>query len=79
MSEERQARILASLRELFEAIAAEARGNPSFAGKVEASLANARGKGRAYGPNCRQRRPLRTNFCTILHSILSNVISKQRW
>ncbi|MFZ0571484.1 MAG: hypothetical protein WA384_07270 [Rhodomicrobium sp.] len=41
MSEERQARILASLRELFEAIAAEARGNPSFAGKVEASLANA--------------------------------------
>ncbi len=43
MSEDRQSRILASLRELFEAIATEARGNPSFAGKVEASLANAAG------------------------------------
>ncbi len=41
MSEDRQARILASLRKLFEAIAEEARGNPSFAGKVEASLAAA--------------------------------------
>lgn len=43
MSEDRETRILATLRELFEAIAAEARGNPSFAGKVEASLANVAG------------------------------------
>lgn len=41
MSEERQARILASLRVLFEAIAEEARANATFAGKVEASFANA--------------------------------------
>ncbi len=41
MSKDRQAKILASLRELFEAIADEARRNPAFAGKVEASLANA--------------------------------------
>jgi len=43
MSDNRQARILASLRELFEAIAEEARANAAFAGKVEASLANAAG------------------------------------
>jgi hypothetical protein len=41
MSEDRQARILASLHVLFEAIAEEARANAAFAGKVEASLANA--------------------------------------
>lgn len=41
MSEDRQARILASLRVLFEAIAEEARANAAFAGKVEATLAKA--------------------------------------
>jgi hypothetical protein len=41
MSEEREAKILTGLRELFEAIAEEARANPSFAGKVEATLAHA--------------------------------------
>ena len=34
MSDDRQARILAALRELFDAIAEEVRANPSFAGKV---------------------------------------------
>ena len=43
MNEDRQARILAALRELFDAIAEEVRSNPSFAGKVQASLANAAG------------------------------------
>ncbi|MGO8954988.1 MAG: hypothetical protein ACLPWS_13125 [Rhodomicrobium sp.] len=39
MSESREAKILKSLAALFEAIAEEALANPSFAGKVEASLA----------------------------------------
>jgi hypothetical protein len=43
MNDDRQARILAALRELFDAIAEEVRSNPSFAGKVQASLANAAG------------------------------------
>lgn len=43
MSEDRQSRILTSLRELFQAVAEEARANPAFAAKVEASLANAAG------------------------------------
>ncbi len=43
MNEDRQARILAALRDLFDAIAEEVRSNPSFAGKVQASLANALG------------------------------------
>jgi hypothetical protein len=41
MSEDREAKILAGLRALFEAIAVEARDNPGFAGKVEATLAQA--------------------------------------
>ncbi len=43
MTGDRQARILAALRELFDAIAEEVRANPSFAGKVEASLAKTGG------------------------------------
>ncbi|MGO9547619.1 MAG: hypothetical protein ACLPPF_22855 [Rhodomicrobium sp.] len=43
MSEDREAKILKSLDALFRAIAEEARANPSFAGKVEATLANASG------------------------------------
>lgn len=43
MNDDRQARILAALRELFDVIAEEVRSNPSFAGKVQASLANAAG------------------------------------
>ncbi len=38
MNDDRQARILAALRELFEAIAEEVRSNPAFAGKVQACL-----------------------------------------
>ncbi len=41
MNDDRQAGILAALRDLFDAIAEEVRSNPSFAGKVQASLANA--------------------------------------
>ncbi len=41
MTSEREASILTSLHALFQAVAEEARANPSFAGKVEASLANA--------------------------------------
>jgi hypothetical protein len=43
MSDDRQKRILAALRDLFDAIAQEVRANPSFAGKIEASLASAAG------------------------------------
>jgi hypothetical protein len=42
MNEDRQARILAALRDLFEAIAEEVRSNPGFAGKVQAALANSK-------------------------------------
>ena len=42
MSEDHEAKILASLHSLFQAIAEEARGNPAFAGKIEACLANAK-------------------------------------
>jgi hypothetical protein len=38
MNDDRQARILAALRDLFETIASEVRSNPAFAGKVMASL-----------------------------------------
>ncbi len=40
---DREANILTSLQALFQAIAEEAQANPSFAGKVEATLAGARG------------------------------------
>jgi hypothetical protein len=43
MNDDRQARILTALRELFDAIAEEVRSNPSFAAKVQASLASAAG------------------------------------
>ncbi len=43
MNDERQTKILAALRDLFDAIAEEVRTNPSFAGKVQASLAVAAG------------------------------------
>jgi hypothetical protein len=38
MNEDRQARILAALRELFETVAGEVRSNPAFASKVHAAL-----------------------------------------
>jgi hypothetical protein len=41
MNDDRQARILAALRDLFEAIAVEVRSNPSVAGKVQAALTGA--------------------------------------
>jgi hypothetical protein len=53
MSDDRQTKILAALRDLFDAIAQEVRANPSFAGKIQASLANAAGLAkttRAPGP-----------------------------
>ncbi len=49
MNEDRQARILAALRDLFDAIAEEVRANSSFAGKVQASLAGAAGLANAAG------------------------------
>ena len=49
MSDDRQAKILAALRDLFDAIAQEVRANPSFAGKIQASLANAAGLAEATG------------------------------
>jgi hypothetical protein len=49
MSDDRQTRILAALRDLFDAIAQEVRANPSFAGKIEASLANAAGLAKVTG------------------------------
>jgi hypothetical protein len=47
MSDDRQTKILAALRDLFEAIAGEVRANPSFAGKVQASLAHTAGLAKA--------------------------------
>jgi hypothetical protein len=41
MSENREAKLLARLRALFEAVAEEVRANPTFAAKAEASLAHA--------------------------------------
>jgi hypothetical protein len=38
MNDDRQARIIAALRDLFDAIAIEVRSNPAFAGKVQAAL-----------------------------------------
>ncbi len=55
MSDDRQTRILAALRDLFDAIAQEVRANPSFAGKIQASLANAAGLAKAAGAS-RSRR-----------------------
>jgi hypothetical protein len=49
MSDDRQTKILAALRDLFDAIAQEVRANPSFAGKIQASLANAAGLAKATG------------------------------
>jgi hypothetical protein len=43
MNDERQTKVLTALRDLFDAIAEEFRANPSFAGKVQASLASAAG------------------------------------
>jgi hypothetical protein len=51
MSESREAKILAGLAALFEAVAEEAIANPSFAGKVEATLA------KAAAPSKRTRKP----------------------
>jgi hypothetical protein len=41
MTSEREASILANLHALFQAVAEEARANPTFAGKVEATFTNA--------------------------------------
>ncbi len=49
MSDDRQTKILAALRDLFDAIAQEVRANPSFAGKIQASLASAAGVANAAG------------------------------
>jgi hypothetical protein len=49
MSDDRQTKILAALRDLFDAIAQEVRANPSFAGRIQASLANAAGLAKATG------------------------------
>lgn len=47
MNNDREVQILTSLHALFQAIAEEAYANPSFAGKVEASLASAGASARA--------------------------------
>ncbi len=61
MSENREANILAGLQALFDAIAAEARANPGFADKVEASLANAGAAARAARAPSRQAETPRDN------------------
>ena len=63
MSDDRQTKILAALRDLFDAIAQEVRANPSFAGKIQASLANAAGLAKAAGvPGHAAKRQARKPF-----------------